>query len=332
MADMNGKVVLVTGANTGIGKEAALALAKMGATIVIAARNRAKGERAADEIAQKAGLPPARRPELIDLDLASFASIRAAATSFLSRHDRSAADPADQGKKSAADPADKGKKSAADPADSGAKLHVLVNNAGLVLETRTTTVEGFETTFGVNHLGHFLFTQLLLGALKKAAKEDGEARVVNVSSDAHRWARRGLDWDDLQSEKKYASFDVYAKSKLANIYFTRALARRLEGTDVTTNALHPGVVATEFASSDDVGFFTSFGFKIVRPFLKTPAQGAATTVHLASAPELRGVSGKYFADSKPKHPMRIAQDDALAERLWAISEQLVGSATTSAAA
>ena len=321
MADMNGKVVLVTGANTGIGKEAALALAKMGATIVIAARNRAKGERAADEIARKAGLPPARRPELIDLDLASFASIRAAAASFLARHDKSAADPADSGKKSAAD-----------PADSGAKLHVLVNNAGLVLETRTTTVEGFETTFGVNHLGHFLFTQLLLGALKKAAKEDGEARVVNVSSDAHRWARRALDWDDLQSEKKYASFDVYAKSKLANLYFTRALARRLEGTGVTTNALHPGVVATEFASSDDVGFFTSFGFKIVRPFLKTPAQGAATTVHLASAPELRGVSGKYFADSKPKHPMRIAQDDALAERLWAISEQLVRSAETSAAA
>jgi len=321
MADMNGKVVLVTGANTGIGKEAALALAKMGATIVIAARNRAKGERAADEIAQKAGLPSARRPELIDLDLASFASIRAAAATFLARHEKSAADPADQGKTSAAD-----------PADSGAKLHVLVNNAGLVLETRTTTVEGFETTFGVNHLGHFLFTQLLLGALKKAAKEDGEARVVNVSSDAHRWARRGLDWDDLQSEKKYASFDVYAKSKLANVYFTRALARRLEGTGVTTNALHPGVVATEFASSDDVGFFTSFGFKIVRPFLKTPAQGAATTVHLASAPELRGVSGKYFADSKLKHPMRIAQDDALAERLWAISEQLVGSVTTSAAA
>jgi NAD(P)-dependent dehydrogenase (short-subunit alcohol dehydrogenase family) len=227
MADMNGKVVLVTGANTGIGKEAALALAKMGATIVIAARNRAKGEHAADEIATKAG----RRPELIDLDLASFASIRAAAASFLARHE---------------------------------KLHVLVNNAGLVLETRTTTVEGFETTFGVNHLGHFLLTQLLLGALKKAAKEDGEARVVNVSSDAHRWARRGLDWDDLQSEKKYASFDVYAKSKLANLYFTRALARRLDGTGVTTNALHPGVVATEFASSDDVGFFTSFGFKIVR--------------------------------------------------------------------
>lgn len=291
---MNGKVVLVTGANTGIGKETALALAKMGAQVVIAARNRDKGERAADDIAQKAALPADRRPELIDLDLASFASIRAAAATFLARHE---------------------------------KLHVLVNNAGLVLESRTTTAEGFETTFGVNHLGHFLLTQLLLDALKNAAKEDGEARVVNVSSDAHRWARRGLDWDDLQSEKKYASFDAYAKSKLANVYFTRALARRLEGTGVTTNALHPGVVATEFASSDDVGFFTSFGFKIVRPFLKTPAQGAATTIHLASAPELRGVSGKYFASSKPKRPMRIAQDDALAQRLWILSERLVQSAT-----
>ncbi|MBX3246497.1 MAG: SDR family NAD(P)-dependent oxidoreductase [Myxococcales bacterium] len=212
------------------------------------------------------------------------------------------------------------------------KLHVLVNNAGLVLDARTTTVEGFETTFGVNHLGHFLLTQLLLDALKAAADEDGEARVVNVSSDAHRWARRGIDWDDPQAEKKYASFDVYAKSKLANIYFTRALARRLEGTRVTTNALHPGVVATEFASSEDMGLLTSFGFKLVRPFLKTPAQGAATTIHLASAPELRGVTGDYFADSKPKHPMRLAQDDTLAERLWAISEQLVASAQPAASA
>ncbi|MBX3247739.1 MAG: SDR family oxidoreductase [Myxococcales bacterium] len=292
---MNGKVVLVTGANSGIGKETASTLAGFGATVVIAARSRTKGEQAAAEIEQRTG----RRPELLDLDLASFASIRGAASSFLARHP---------------------------------KLHVLVNNAGLVLDARTTTVEGFETTFGVNHLGHFLLTQLLLDALKAAAREDGEARVVNVSSDAHRWARRGIDWDDLQAEKKYASFDVYAKSKLANIYFTRALARRLEGTGVTTNALHPGVVATEFASSEDMGLLTSFGFKLVRPFLKTPAQGAATTIHLASAPELRGVTGGYFADSKPKHPMRLAQDDTLAERLWAISEQLVASAEPAASA
>lgn len=290
MKRMHGKVVLVTGANSGIGKEAAAALALEGASVVIAARNRTKGEAAADAIERRG----AARPELLDLDLASFASIRAAAADFLARHP---------------------------------KLHVLVNNAGLVLETRTTTVEGFETTFGVNHLGHFLFTELLLGALQRAAAEDGEARVVNVSSDAHRWARSGLDWDDLQSEKKYASFDVYAKSKLANIYFTRALSRRLAGTGITTNALHPGVVATEFASSDDMGFFTSFGFKIIRPFLKTPAQGAATTIHLASAPALRGVTGKYFADSREKHPMRIAQDDALADRLWSLSEQMVAGAS-----
>ncbi|MCB9614577.1 MAG: SDR family oxidoreductase [Sandaracinus sp.] len=295
MTATSNKVVLVTGANTGIGKETAAALAKEGAHVVLAIRNRAKGEAAADEIESRSGV----RPELLTLDLASFASIREAAATFLAHHD---------------------------------KLHVLVNNAGLVLESRTTTVEGFETTFGVNHLGHFLFTQLLLGALKKAAKEDHEARIVNVSSDAHRWARRGLDWDDLQSEKKYASFDVYAKSKLANLYFTRALARRLEGTGVTVNALHPGVVATEFASSDDVGFFTSFGFKLVRPFLKTSAQGAATSIFLASSPEVRGVTGKYFADSKLKHPMRLAQDDALAERLWSISEAMVASVDASAAA
>ncbi|MEZ4248743.1 MAG: SDR family oxidoreductase [Polyangiales bacterium] len=295
MTATSNKVVLVTGANSGIGKETAAALAKEGAHVVLAIRNRAKGEAAADEIESRTGV----RPELLTLDLASFASIREAAATFLAHHD---------------------------------KLHVLVNNAGLVLDSRTTTVEGFETTFGVNHLGHFLFTQLLLGALKKAAKEDREARIVNVSSDAHRWARRGLDWDDLQSEKKYASFDVYAKSKLANLYFTRALARRLEGTGVTVNALHPGVVATEFASSDDVGFFTSFGFKLVRPFLKTSAQGAATSIFLASSPEVRGVTGKYFADSKLKHPMRLAQDDALAERLWTISEAMVASVETSAAA
>ncbi|MCB9600954.1 MAG: SDR family oxidoreductase [Sandaracinus sp.] len=295
MTATSNKVVLVTGANSGIGKETAAALAKEGAHVVLAIRNRAKGEAAADEIESRTGV----RPELLTLDLASFGSIREAAATFLAHHD---------------------------------KLHVLVNNAGLVLDSRTTTVEGFETTFGVNHLGHFLFTRLLLGALKKAAKEDREARIVNVSSDAHRWARRGLDWDDLQSEKKYASFDVYAKSKLANIYFTRALARRLEATGVTVNALHPGVVATEFASSDDVGFFTSFGFKLVRPFLKTSAQGAATSIFLASSPEVRGVNGKYFADAKLKHPMRLAQDDALAERLWTISEAMVASVETSAAA
>ncbi len=198
-------------------------------------------------------------------------------------------------------------------------LDVLVNNAGLLLGSRRETVDGYEMTFQVNHLGPFLLTQLLRDPL--VAGDD--ARVVNVASDAHKGARRGLDFDDLQSTKKYRSYGVYGKSKLANILYTRELARRWNDTGVTANAVHPGFVASRFGRDGDSGKLTGWVFPLLKPFALTPAQGAATQVYVASAPELAGITGGYWVKSAPATPSAAAQDDAAAARLWEISEQLV---------
>jgi NAD(P)-dependent dehydrogenase (short-subunit alcohol dehydrogenase family) len=284
-ASMQGKTVLITGANSGIGKETAVALARAGATVVFTSRDPQKGEQAAADIRQRSGADVALMP----LDLASFPSIRALAEGFLQRYDQ---------------------------------LHALINNAGLILTERTETEQGFETTFGVNHLGHFLLTQLLLDRIKASAP----ARIINVASRAHRFARSGLDFDDLQLTKSYGGMQAYGRSKLANIYFTRELARRLEGSGVTVNALHPGAVATGFARDGDVGPPFSWLIVLAKPFLRSPAKGAETSIHLASAPELDGVTGKYFADSKETQPTSVAQDDEAASRLWAASEELIAQA------
>jgi NAD(P)-dependent dehydrogenase (short-subunit alcohol dehydrogenase family) len=207
--ELDGRTIVVTGGNSGIGKEAAVELAGMGAHVVVAARNRAKGETALAEIKQRSGRDTA---ELADLDLASIASIRAFADSFLASHNR---------------------------------LDVLLNNAGLTLRKRRETADGFEMVFGVNHLGHFLLTSLLRDRLVASAP----ARVVNVASTAHHYARRGLDFDDLMATNRYHSFLVYGRSKLANILFSRELARRLDGTGVTANSVHPGFVAIRSSKS-----------------------------------------------------------------------------------
>jgi NAD(P)-dependent dehydrogenase (short-subunit alcohol dehydrogenase family) len=199
---------------------------------------------------------------------------------------------------------------------------VLVDNAGLIHQRRTETEEGFETTFGVNHLGHFLLTQLLLDRLHTSAP----ARVVVVASNAHKGARRGLDFDDLQGERRYRWMDAYNKSKLANIYFTRELARRLDGTDVTVNALHPGFVRSDFGRGGDLSGVYGWGIKYVAsPFAISPEKGARTTIYLASSPEVNGVTGGYFYKCKPATPSSVAQDYAAARRLWDVSEQLVAS-------
>src|SRR2546430_6128948 len=213
MTDMAGKVVVITGGNTGIGKEAAVALAGRGAQVVVTSRNEERGRSARQEIAERSGNDSV---EVMSLDLASFRSIRSFAADVLDRFDH---------------------------------LDVLVNNAGLILRQRAETQEGFEETFGVNHLGHFLLTDLLLERLRASAP----ARVVVVASDAHKGARQGLDFDDLQAERKYRWAKAYSKSKLANIYFTRELARRLDRTGVTVNALHPGFVRSEFGRGGDLG-------------------------------------------------------------------------------
>jgi NAD(P)-dependent dehydrogenase (short-subunit alcohol dehydrogenase family) len=280
--DLSGRVVVVTGANSGIGKETAAALAARGAHVVMSARNREKGEAAAAEVrARTSG-----SVELVDLDLASFASVRRCATELLERHDR---------------------------------LHVLVNNAGLVLTRRTETEDGCETTFQVNHLGHFLLTTLLLDRLRESAP----ARVVHVASHAHRYARAGLDFSDLHSTRSYRGFTVYARTKLANILFARELAKRLAGSGVTSNAVHPGFVASGFARDGDASRLGDMGMVLARPFALSPRRGARTSVHVASAPELATVSGQYFVRCRARRPSAHALDDGAAIRLWEASAALV---------
>jgi NAD(P)-dependent dehydrogenase (short-subunit alcohol dehydrogenase family) len=177
-------------------------------------------------------------------------------------------------------------------------------------------------TFGVNHLGHFLLTNLLLDRLRESAP----SRVVVVSSHAHKSARRGLDFDDLQAERKYRPFAVYGRSKLANIYFTRELARRLKGSDVTANSLHPGFVASRFGRDGDIGLMGNLGMPLARPFAISQAAGAITPIWLASSSDVDGVSGLYFYKCTAAEPSKVARDDDDARRLWAVSEELVGAA------
>jgi NAD(P)-dependent dehydrogenase (short-subunit alcohol dehydrogenase family) len=281
---MDGRVVLITGGNAGIGKETAVALASMGARVVFTARDEARGSDARTEIRTRSG---SDEVEVMPLDLARFASVRDFAKRWGDEHDQ---------------------------------LDVLVNNAGLILNSRRQTDDGYEMTFQVNHLGPFLLTQLLRDQL--VAGDD--ARVVNVASDAHSSARRGLDFDDLQSTRHYRGFRVYGKTKLANILFTRELARRWADTGVTANAVHPGFVASSFGRDGDTGRFGALLFPLLKPFALSPEQGARTQVYVASAPELAGITGGYWVKSAPATPSAAAQDDAAAARLWQVSEELVG--------
>ena len=197
-------------------------------------------------------------------------------------------------------------------------LHVLVNNAGALFARRQLTSDGYEMTFALNHLNYFLLTILLLDILKASAP----ARIVNVSSHAHEAAT--LDFDNLQGEKHFAGMQAYGQSKLANVLFTYELARRLEGSGVTVNALHPGFIATGFARNN--GIFYNFGMKIIGLFIRKPDQGAQTSIYLASSPEVEGVSGKYFVDCKAVDSSPLSHDQALAEKLWQVSLELTSKA------
>ena len=196
----------------------------------------------------------------------------------------------------------------------GRPLHVLVNNAGVVNLRRTVTADGLETTFAVNHLAYFLLTVLLLDRLRQSAP----ARIVNVSSDAHKFGQ--LDFDDLQNHRHYRAMRVYGQSKLANILFTAELARRLAGSSVSANSLHPGAVATGLGKNN--GGWARGLIAVLQPFFKRPDDGAATSLYLASSPAVDGVTGKYFDRCREKRPSAAAQDQAAAQRLWSVSEQL----------
>jgi len=192
------------------------------------------------------------------------------------------------------------------------RLDVLVNNAGVYMGTRIPTEDGYETTFAVNHLAPFLLTHLLRDRMTTGS------RIVTVSSDAHKGLT--LDFEDLDARRKYNGMRVYGQSKLANILFTREVARRLEGTGITANCLHPGVVATHFASGTGLGIF----FKLFKPFLLSPEKGAATSIYLATSPDVEGVSGKYFVKSAEATPSKAALDDEAAARLWQVSAERTG--------
>lgn len=282
---MHGKVVVVTGANVGIGLETAVGVAERGATTILACRNQGKGEAAAKVVTQRTWNDDVH---VVALDLADLASVRKAADDILSRWGR---------------------------------LDVLVNNAGGTWTQRQHTAQGIEYTFGVNHLGHFYLTNLLLERLRA----DAPARVISVTSVGHHAAFGGLRFDDLQSEKRYEGMEVYCRSKLANVLFVRELAKRLEGSGVTANAAHPGWVRSSFAMDGDTTGAIGFGMRVIRPVQISPRRGAKTSIHLATSPDVAGKTAMYWVRSKPGHMSRHARDDAAAARLWDESERLLAS-------
>ncbi|MGL4651209.1 MAG: SDR family oxidoreductase [Caldilineaceae bacterium] len=284
---MAGKVVLVTGATDGIGKITVRELARLGATVVGVGRNPQKAAAVEQEIRS---LYPNADISFQLADLSSMAEVRRVASEFKSKHNR---------------------------------LDVLINNAGAIFFDYGVTEDGYERTFALNHLAYFVLTHELLDLLKASAP----SRIVNVSSDAHTAGK--INFDDLQ-HVGYGSggaFPVYGQSKLANVLFSNELARRLTGTGVTSNALHPGFVRSQFGHSGPWYITGSMGF-LQGIFAITPEQGAATTLHLATAPEVEGVTGKYFSKSKATTPHARALDEAVARRLWEVSEQLVARVAT----
>jgi len=280
---LNGKVVVITGANSGIGKETAVALAAMGATTVLACRNPHKAAEAADEVRERAVTDDVA---VVSLDLADLESVRTAANTICHRWGR---------------------------------VDVLVNNAGGIWTERETTVQGFEQTFGVNHLGHFYLTTLLLDTLIGSAP----ARIVNLSSVAHRMAVRGLPWNDLQHQRHYSGLVVYGQSKLANVLFTRGLAARLDPAQVTANAVHPGPVRSGFGMDGDTKGLIGLGNRLFRPFETTAVAGADTVIFLCIDDSVEGQTGGYWSNRNESHVSHAGHDDAAAARLWAESEQLL---------
>jgi NAD(P)-dependent dehydrogenase (short-subunit alcohol dehydrogenase family) len=283
---MQGKVVVITGANTGVGLQTAIGVAAQGATTVLACRDQAKAEAAAHEVTQKTWNDDVHT---VALDLADLASVGKAADDILTRWDR---------------------------------VDVLDNNAGGTWSARQETAQGLEYTMGVCHLAHFYLTRLLLDRMQASAP----ARVINVTSVGHHAAFKGMRFDDLQSERSYDGMEAYCRAKLANVLFTRELARRMAGTAVTANAVHPGWVRSRFGMDGDTSGTSAFGFRAMRPFQISPKTGAKTSVYLATSPDVATRTGEYWVRSKPGHMGKHAKDDAAAQRLWDDSEQILATA------
>jgi NAD(P)-dependent dehydrogenase (short-subunit alcohol dehydrogenase family) len=281
LTGMQGKIIVITGATSGIGEVAAIRLAEQGARIVFVARDLQRAE-ATQAALRKAN--PAAEPVAHIADLSLLAEMKRVAVAI----------------------------AATEP-----KIDVLIDNAGALFNRRQETADGLEMTFALNHMGYFVITNQLLPNIV-----DG-GRIVAVASGAHRGAK--FDLDDLQMRRAFNGWRAYANSKLCNILFTRALARRLkEGArGITANCLHPGFVATRFADQSG-GWTQRFAGFLKRLSAITPEEGARTIVYLASSPEMAGISGQYFFECKVATPTRAGQNDANAERLWKISEEIAG--------
>ncbi|XP_070842549.1 retinol dehydrogenase 11-like [Chaetodon trifascialis] len=276
---LDGKTVVITGANAGIGKETAIDLAKRGAKIIMACRDMDRAQAAVKEVIESSGN---QQVTCMKLDLADTKSIREFAEAI-----------------------NKGEP----------QLNILINNAGIMICPYGKTADGFEMQIGVNHLGHFLLTHLLIDLIKRSAP----ARIITVSSMAHSYG--SINLDDINSEKSYNKRGAYCQSKLANVLFIRLLAKKLEGTGVTTYSLHPGVIQTELWRH--LSGPQQLVMKMAKPFTKSPVQGAQTTIYCAVEPSLEKESGRYYSDCASACCSAAAKDDDLARKLWELSCQLL---------
>ncbi len=284
MSNMQGKTVLITGANSGIGLATASELAKQGATVVITSRDINKGQQAVADIKQESGV----EVDMLQLDLASFASIKQCAEAFIEKYPQ---------------------------------LHVLINNAGLSLSERQETEDGYEYVLQVNHIGPFLLTRLLEDRLKNSAP----SRIVNLSSAGHFGARKGMTWDDLQRTKKFGGM-AYCEAKLGTIYFSKELARRYKDDDITAFAVNPKFVSTGFGKDGDVTGMQKFFFWLGNFWMLKPEEGALTSIWAASDDNALQYSGCYVQDCAEKAPQPIAEDAQAAARFWDLSEEWIAKA------
>ena len=282
---IEGKTCLITGGTSGIGKGIAFGLAKMKANVILVGRDKAKCEAVLKEIWRNVSISTNKnRVSYLLADLSSQASIHQLANKFLENYE---------------------------------SLDILVNNAGVFLSRRLTTVDNIEYTFAVNHLAPFLLTNLLFERIKAS----NPSRIITTSSVAHRGAY--INFDDLQFERgRYNGVEAYRQSKLANILFTKELARRSRGSGVTSNCFHPGGVRTNLIQSNP--WYYRVIWAIINPFLVSPKKGADTAIYLASSSKVAEISGKYFVNRKPVSPSELADDHDTAARLWKISEELTG--------
>jgi NAD(P)-dependent dehydrogenase (short-subunit alcohol dehydrogenase family) len=274
---LNGKICMVTGANSGIGKATAIGLAKRGASLVLVCRDQTRAENAIVEIKERTGNDSI---DLMIADLSSQKEIHKLVSEFKKKYDN---------------------------------LHVLINNAGVNLHQHTLTDDGIETTFAVNYLAHFMLCNLLFDTLQKSAP----SRIINVASSVQ---AKSIDFDDINMINHYRQLKAYSQSKLAVILFTYEFAKKVEGTGVSVNCLHPGYVKTKMIRNFRP--FVKYFYHLVGLFMLTPKKGAKTSIYLASSPEIDGTSGKYFKKKKEVESVKISYDEDTAKKLWELSVQL----------